>query len=107
MTFRLSGAAIFAALFAASAAQATEVRIEGAAETTGTRVMPANARLADALLLARPSADAYLLGASFERPQAIEGQVRLRAGLQYGAGQLAEASDTQLSALARTLQAWL
>lgn len=107
MTFRLSGPVIIAALFAASAAQAAEVRIEGAAAAAGTRELPANARLADALLLARPSADAYLLGTSFERPQAMEDQVRLRAGLQYGAGQLAEASDTQLSALARTLQAWL
>ena len=107
MTFRLSSPVIIAALFAASAVQATEVRIEGAAESAGTRELPANARLDDALLLARPSADAYLLGTSFERPQAMEDQVRLRAGLQYGAGQLAEASDTQLSALARTLQAWL
>ncbi len=107
MTFRLSGAAVIAALFAASAVHATPVRIEGATETTGTLELPANARLADALLLARPRADAYLLGASFERPQALESQVRLRAGLQYGAGQLAESSDPQLSALAQTLQAWL
>lgn len=107
MTFRLSGAIIFTALLAAGGAQAAQVRIEGAAEASGTHDMATNARLADALLLARPRADAYLLGASFERPQALESQVRLRAGLQYGTGKLTESSDTQVATLGRTLQDWL
>ncbi|HEL4844258.1 MULTISPECIES: capsule biosynthesis GfcC family protein [Stenotrophomonas] len=107
MKFRLSNAAIIAALFATSSAQATPVRFEGASEASGMRDLPANARLADALLQARPRPDAYLLGTSFERPQAMEEQVRLRAGLQYGAEQLADSSDAETSALAQTLMDWL
>lgn len=107
MKFRLSNVAIIAALLATSSTQATPVRFEGASEASGMRDLPANARLADALLQARPRSDAYLLGVSFERPQAMEEQVRLRAGLQYGAGRLADSNDAETSALAQTLLDWL
>ncbi|WP_295567990.1 capsule biosynthesis GfcC family protein [uncultured Stenotrophomonas sp.] len=107
MTFRFLSPAILAALFAASATQAAQIRIEGAAEAAGVSELSTSARLADGLLLARPRADAYLLGASFERPQALQPQVRLRAGLQYGAGQLAKSADAQVATLAQALQTWL
>lgn len=107
MTFRFFSAAILAALLATGAAQAAQIHIEGAAEATGVYELSAGARLAEGLLLARPSADAYLLGTSLERPQALQAQVRLRAGLQYGAGQLAESADAQVVALAQALQTWL
>ncbi|AWH53274.1 hypothetical protein C1924_08830 [Stenotrophomonas sp. ESTM1D_MKCIP4_1] len=107
MTYRFSGLVMIAALCAASTAQATEVRIEGAAEAQGVHTMPATARLADALLKARPRADAYLLATRFERPQAMDAQVRLRAGLLYGASQLTGSSDADVSTLARTLHDWL
>ncbi|MBM9913263.1 MULTISPECIES: capsule biosynthesis GfcC family protein [Stenotrophomonas] len=107
MTFRTLNPAILAALFAASAAQAAQVHIEGAADAAGAYELTAGARLADGMLLARPRVDAYLLGASFERPQAVQAQTRLRAGLQYGAEQLAESADAQVAALAHTLLTWL
>lgn len=107
MKFRFSNVAIIAALLATSSTQATPVRFQGASEASGMRDLPDNARLADALLQARPRPDAYLLGASFERPQAMEEQVRLRAGLQYGAEQLAESSDVEIAALAQMLLDWL
>ncbi|WP_439449490.1 capsule biosynthesis GfcC family protein [Stenotrophomonas sp. ATs4] len=107
MTFRFFSSAILAALFAASATQAAQIHIEGAAEATGAYELSAGARLADGLLLARPRADAYLLGTSLERPQALQAQVRLRAGLQYGAGQLAQSADAQVATLAQALQTWL
>lgn len=93
MTFRFFSPAILAALFATNAAQAAQIHIEGAAEAVGVYELSAGARLAEGLLLARPNADAYLLGTSLERPQALQAQVRLRAGLQYGAAQLAESAD--------------
>lgn len=107
MPLRLSRAALLATALAASSAHATQIHIEGAADAAGAHELPANARLADALLQARPRSDAYLLGTSFERPQAMQDQVRLRAGLQYGAGQLADSGDATLATLAHTLQAWL
>ncbi|HEL3818009.1 TPA: capsule biosynthesis GfcC family protein [Stenotrophomonas maltophilia] len=107
MTFRFFSPAILAVLFAATAVQAAQIHIEGATEAAGVYELNAGARLADGLLLARPNADAYLLGTSLERPQALPAQVRLHAGLQYGAGQLAESADPQVVTFAQTLQTWL
>ncbi|MBN5129100.1 capsule biosynthesis GfcC family protein [Stenotrophomonas maltophilia] len=107
MTFRFPNPAILAALFAATGVQAAQIHIEGAAEAAGEYELSAGARLADGLLLARPNTDAYLLGTSLERPHALKAQVRLRAGLQYGAGQLAESADAQVVTLAEALQTWL
>ncbi|MBD3740753.1 MAG: capsule biosynthesis GfcC family protein [Stenotrophomonas sp.] len=107
MTRRFSGAALLAALLATGCIHAAQIRIEGAAEKADAHHLPAGSRLADALLLAHPHADAYLLGISFERPLALQNQVRLRAGLQYGAGKLAETDAPQVMALARALQDWL
>lgn len=107
MTFRFFSPAILAALLATNAAQAAQIHIEGAAEAVGVYELSTGARLAEGLLLARPNADAYLLGTSLERPQALQAQVRLRAGLQYGAGQLAESADAQVVTLAQALQTWL
>lgn len=107
MTFRFINLVVLAALFAATGVQAAQVHIEGAVEAAGQYELRTGARLADGLLLARPKADAYLLGASLERPQALPAQVRLRAGLQYGAGQLAESADAEVVTLAQALQTWL
>jgi hypothetical protein len=107
MTFRFPNPAILAALFAATGVQAAQIHIEGAAEAAGEYELSAGARLADGLLLARPNTDAYALGTSLERPHALKAQVRLRAGLQYGAGQLAESADAQVVTLAQALQTWL
>ncbi|CAH0064285.1 capsule biosynthesis GfcC family protein [Stenotrophomonas geniculata] len=107
MTFRFLNPAILAALFAATGVQAAQIHIEGAVEAAGEYELSAGARLADGLLLARPNTDAYLLGTSLERPHALQAQVRLRAGLQYGVGQLAESADAQVVTLAQALQTWL
>jgi len=68
MTFRFFSPAILAVLFAATAVQAAQIHIEGATEAAGVYELNAGARLADGLLLARPNADAYLLGTSPCRP---------------------------------------
>lgn len=110
---RRSGLAItlyvLALALADARAQSVQARVEGAVAVPGARTFGAGARLADAVLDARPTELAYPLGAALMRRSQIEAQVRLKAGLLYDLDLLADpaAGDTPLSQDASRLRAWL
>ncbi|MNC03717.1 capsule biosynthesis GfcC family protein [Stenotrophomonas lactitubi] len=107
MTLSKPRRAAIALLLVGGAVNAAELRIDGAVNAAGIHSLPANARLADAMLLAQPRSDAYMLGASFQQQQARESQLRLRAGLRYGVEQLATSSDAEVAGAAHALGLWL
>lgn len=89
-----------------TAAQPIAIRIEGAVNEPGMHA-PANGRLAEALVAAKPSKDAYQLGISYLRASVVTQQVRLRAGLQHGTEQLARDDSAAVRAAANSLGEWL
>lgn len=90
-------------------AQTVQARVEGAVAVPGARTFGAGARLADAVLNARPTELAYPLGAALMRRSQVVAHVRLKAGLLYDLDLLADPAsvDADLSQAASRLRAWL
>lgn len=90
-------------------AQSLQVSVEGQVHQPGARTLPAGTRLAEVVLAARPTADAYLLGASLLRRHAQGEQVRMKAGLLYDLQALAAGAATPpaVAARATVLATWL
>ncbi|TDK30886.1 capsule biosynthesis GfcC family protein [Luteimonas terrae] len=84
-------------------AQALRVQIEGAVRTPGIQTHAVGARLADAVIAAMPTDDAYASGAVLTRRSAQQAQIRLKAGLLHDLGVLAASADPALSAQADAL----
>lgn len=64
-------------------AAAVDVQVMGAVTAPGVKHLPAHARLSDAALASPLRADAYALGASWQRPSLLVDQTRLKAGLLF------------------------
>lgn len=75
--------ALLAAMVLPLAAHAVNVQITGAVTAPGLKQLPAHARLSEAALASPLSADAYPLGASWQRPSLQIEQARLKAGLLF------------------------
>ena len=90
-------------------AQSLQVSVEGQVHQPGARALPPGTRLAEAVLAARPTADAYLLGASLLRRQAHGEQLRMNAGLLYDLQALPASAATPRAVAERAavLAAWL
>lgn len=74
---------LLAAMIFPFAAYAVDVRITGAVVAPGLKQLSGHARLSDAALASPLSADAYPLGASWQRPSHQVEQTRLKAGLLF------------------------
>lgn len=87
---------------------AVAVQVSGRVAHAGSQQLPDGARLADAVLAAQVSPDAYVLGAAWLRPRLRDPQARLKAGVLYELGVLeAQArldGDAALTELAARLQ---
>lgn len=83
------------------------VRVEGAVAHPGDQAIQPERRLADVVVQAQPAADAYLLGSSYLRRQALVEQVRLRAGILHGLTQLQLNADPAVVETAAALQQWV
>ncbi len=90
-------------------AQTVRASVEGAVAVPGARTFAADARLADAVLGAKPTELAYPLGAAFMRRDQVTAQTRLKAGLLHDLDLLADraSADAELSEAASRLRAWL
>jgi hypothetical protein len=82
------------------AAHAVDVQIDGAVMTPGLKHLPGHARLSDAALASPVRADAYPLGASWQRASLRVEQARLKAGLLF------DLDDAQRRALRDVRPAW-
>jgi hypothetical protein len=65
------------------AAHAVDIQITGAVTAPGLKQLSGHARLSDAALASPLSADAYPLGASWQRPSLQVEQSRLKAGVMF------------------------
>lgn len=92
-----------------ASAQTIQASVEGAVAVSGTRTFGADARLADAILGAKPTELAYPLGAALMRRSQVIAHVRLKAGLLHDLDLLADPAsvDADLSEAASRLRAWL
>ncbi|WP_305805390.1 capsule biosynthesis GfcC family protein [Stenotrophomonas sp. YIM B06876] len=70
-------------------ASSLQVIVEGAVQAPGPQDFAPDARYATAVLAARPTADAYVLGAALLRREALVLQRRLKAGIEHDLQQLA------------------
>ncbi|MCD9028702.1 capsule biosynthesis GfcC family protein [Luteimonas sp. BDR2-5] len=110
MTRLLAIATLLAACTLATAqAQApARVSVEGAVHTADTFTVPPGGRLSAAALAAAPTPEAYPTGAMLLRRQALQPQVRLKAGLAHDLAELQrDTDDPALRAIAADLAAWL
>ncbi len=74
---------LLAAMLCPLAAHAVNVQVTGAVTAPGLKQLSGHARLSDAALASPLSADAYPLGASWQRPSLQVEQSRLKAGLLF------------------------
>lgn len=103
------------ALAATSLAQAQEgvrVKVEGRVDDPGERTLPLTARLADAVTSAHVRPDAYVVGAAWLRPELLDEQTRLKAGLQFELGVIERTAAVgrgkeSLPDLVQRMHAWL
>lgn len=86
---------------------ALTVSAEGRVAKAGAHALPASARLADLIVAAQPGPDAYLLGSTFTREEALAPQRRLKAGLMYDLHNLENTSDPDVQQLAVQLSKWI
>lgn len=84
------------------------VQVSGRVAHAGSQPLPAGARLAEAVIAAQVSPEAYVLGAAWLRPRLRKPQARLKAAVLYELGVLqAQArldGDASLAGLAERLQ---
>ncbi len=85
----------------------TQVQVTGAVRTAGTFDIPSGGRLADALIAAHPTLDAYLAGTLFLREHERTAQRRLRVGLAHDLQELEKSSRPVISQAAAKLAQWL
>lgn len=90
---------------------AVSVTVSGDVERPGLQTLNGNARLADAASAAQVRTHAYALGASWTQRSRELAQQRLKAGLLYELGAVADqarrAGDAPFSALSASLRQWL
>lgn len=86
---------------------ATQVQVTGAVSTPGTFDIPSGGRLADALIAAHPTDDAYLTGSLFLRESARAAQRRLRVGIAHDLQELQKSSRPSIAQAAISLAQWL
>jgi len=75
--------ALLATVVPSFAAHAVDIHITGAVTTPGLKQLPGHARLSDAALASPLRADAYVLGASWQRASLQIEQLRLKTGLLF------------------------
>lgn len=92
-------------------AMAVSVSVSGQVDRPGMQSLNGNARLADAAMAAQIKPEAYVLGASWTQQSKQFEQMRLRAGLLYELGAVADQSrregNAPLVALSTQLRNWL
>jgi len=89
-------------------AQSTlQVQVTGQVRTAGTFDIPPGGRLADALIAAHPTQDAYLAGTLFLRERERTAQRRLHAGLVHDLQELQKSSRPGVVQTAAALAQWL
>jgi len=86
---------------------ATRVQVTGAVRTAGTFDIPSGGRLADALIAAQPTRDAYLTGTLFLREHQRTAQRRLRVGLAHDLQELQKSTRPAIAQAATKLAQWL
>lgn len=86
-----------------------QVHVDGAVAQPSMLTLQGHARLSDAAIAARPSPDAYMLGAAWLRPALQTAQQRLKAGVVFDLDSLQHRArnhdDAGLAALAQRLRA--
>jgi Capsule biosynthesis GfcC len=89
----------------ATAAPQVSVEVMGHVSHPGPQILPAGARLSDAILAANPQASAYPLAAAWLRASEQIAQTRLKAGVLFDLAQLVEntSADADDASVARTL----
>lgn len=102
---------LLAGVLSPLAARAVDVQITGAVTTPGLKQLAGHARLSNAALASPLRADAYVLGASWQRASLQIEQLRLKTGLLFDLENARrQASRDNLSALVdsiTSLQEWL
>ncbi|KPN17059.1 hypothetical protein AO715_02940 [Xanthomonas sp. Mitacek01] len=88
-------------------AQSVRVSVDGEVAHPGTQTLPTDSRLAQALIAASPTSDAYPTAAVFLRPSERHSQLRQKAGLLHDLDMLAASTDGDLAILASELAAWV
>lgn len=91
----------------AADAQTVQVHIEGAVRHPGMQLHPPGTRLADAVISAAPTDDAYPTAAVLMRRPAEREQLRLKAGLLHDLGVLEASNDHEVAAVASNLADWI
>jgi len=105
---RLAMAALLLATVFGIAQAQVRVTVEGAVRTENTFTVPPGGRLSAAVLAAAPTPEAYPTGAVLLRRQAIQPQIRLKAGLAHDLEALQRSTDDPtLHAVAADLAGWL
>lgn len=85
----------------------TQVQVTGAVRNVGTFDIPSGGRLADALIAAHPTLDAYLTGTLFLREHQRTAQRRLRVGLSHDLQELQKSTRPTIAQAAVSLAQWL
>jgi len=85
----------------------TQVQVTGQVRTPGIVDLPPGGRLADALIAASPTQDAYLAGTLFLRERERTAQRRLHAGLMHDLQELQKSSRPGVVQTAAALAQWL
>ncbi|MGO3127124.1 MAG: capsule biosynthesis GfcC family protein [Luteimonas sp.] len=92
---------------ATAKAQTVQIRIDGEVEKPGVQTHAADARLAEAVVAAVPTATAYPIAAMLMRRPAEQAQLRLKAGVLHDLGVLEASDDREVAAVARDLADWI
>lgn len=92
-------------------ASAVQVQAGGAVTHAETLTLKNAARLSDAALAAQPLPQAYMLGAAWLRPNLLESQRRLKAGVLFDLTSLQRRAHdddkSELATIAGSLAAWI
>lgn len=92
-------------------AMAVSVSVSGQVDRPGMQTLNGNARLADAATAAQIKPEAYVLGASWTQRAKLFEQQRLRAGLLYELGAVADQAardgNATLAAMSAQLKHWI
>lgn len=91
-----------------TAAHAQQAWVEGAVHHPGAIALKPGARFFHVLRVAKPTGDAYVLGAAVLRSSELAAQRRMKAGLEYDLQALADAQlPAEVAAEVPRLRAWL
>lgn len=111
MLTRIAMGIIAAAAVPLADAQASQpsvgIELQGEIQNPGFLQLPTGSRLSDALLAAKASPNAYLIGGMFAREKARNDQLRLKAGILHGLKTLSTSSDQDIKSAALSVQAQL